>query len=205
MAAVAPSRIAIPPALERLLAGYPKLQLSLGDEGVYRGLRTREPTLQSCLDDPANPNSAELTLLALRLEGEPAAVTSLVTQRNKQKRHPNNLYGRIDLVIVAEQFRGLALGRLIVAGTILLLLDRHGSHLYSISCLAAHPAIARILEGLGFRGQAREGKEFIHEEIRLDAEKRTALWTRASAAVADSAQVANFRLRQNRSERGRGE
>jgi GNAT superfamily N-acetyltransferase len=153
--------------LATLFQAYPILVLRPGDDALYRRFRSLEPGLVSCLDGGGTPPATH-TILGLHVDGQPGGILSLVMQANRMRPPPADHFGRIDLVIVAPHLRGLGLGRVLVLAGLVHLMEQPLPRLYSISCLAAHAAIARVLESLGFTATERRDRGFVHEELRID-------------------------------------
>lgn len=187
---------ALTPQLVSLMAAYPRLDLALSEEITYRRFRSIEPRLVSCLDGQVGPDRITPHILEIQYEGQPVGVVSHVVQTNARKPFPANQYGRIDLVIMDKRYRGLGLGRVLVLGALAQLIAQHHNRLYSISCLAAHGAIAKILEELNFSGEIRSDKNFKHEEFKLDGVDQSVLLETLVDKTAAAAQQANFRMRQ---------
>lgn len=138
----------------------------LGDLATYRNFRHQEPQLVSIVD--GKPDLAgQLEAMVIRHKGQPLGALSFLVQENRHKPPPANKFGRIDIVIVPSQSQGIGLGRFLLLCGNLLLLRNHKSQLYSISCLAAHPAVAAVLEQSGYSAERREKEQFVHEELRL--------------------------------------
>ena len=78
-------------------------------------------------------------------------------QTNKIKDPGRNQLVRIDLVITDARFRELGVGRALLMCVVVHLLHHWRDKLYSISCLAAHEAIRKTLEGIGITGQVKKG------------------------------------------------
>lgn len=184
------------PRVGALCKPYPRLSLTLGDELAYRRFRTLEPSLISCIDEHAGSEVRQVQYLVVQCESVPAGVLSLVVQANACRRTSACLFARIDLVIVQNCYRGLGLGKLLVLSSIVQAIDAYADRLYSISCLAAHGAMAKILERVGFARTERENRNFIHEELRLDRGNIAELTERFVAEARAAAQAANFRIRQ---------
>jgi hypothetical protein len=116
---------------------------------------------------------------------------------NLQKTDRRNQYGRIDLVIVEEKFRKMGISRILVLAAVKSLLDRFGNTLYSISCLAAHAAIARIFEAdLAATVTERDSANFVHESLAISEETSSQLQASVTKQLADAVQVTAYRLRQ---------
>lgn len=183
--------------LTRVMRGYRDLRISLANASSYRRFRSVEPSLVSCLDGQVGEERREPDVLMVLVRNEPAGILSFVIETNPRKAGSADRYARIDLVIVARRFRGLGLSRLLILAVLVHLLREHGRRLYSISCLAAHEAIAHVLEEIGFVGQTRDGKGFRHEELRVDGPEADALGESFARQLRDAAQVTGFRLRQS--------
>ncbi len=158
---------------------------------TYRRLRCLEPALVSVCDgDEAPP------VLTLRLDGQPTGVLSLVTTENPRRSNPRSRYGRIDLVIVEPGARGLGLGRVLILSALGGLLREDGPSLYSISCLAAHGAVAKVLEDVGFVGVERMDQDFTLMKISVEDEGMEALLARFEEAAGHAVTKAAYRIRQ---------
>lgn len=181
--------------LTAALKAYPQMRLAFCDEVLYRRFRVLEPSLVSCLDQLEPRFDTDLRFLAVYLNDEPVGVTSLIVQRNQQKTSIPNAYGRIDLVIVAKAFREFRLGKMMVFAALVHMLEVFEHRLYSISCLAAHPAIEAILAGVGFEKRERGDQGFVHMELRTDETDVRELVNNLVKATAQAARVAAFRCR----------
>jgi hypothetical protein len=117
-------------------------------------------------------------------------------QENPHKSGKRNRFARIDLVITAGRYRTLGVGRALLLCVIVQLLREWGEGLYSISCLAAHPAVERTLQDLDFKGVAKEDLNYVHEELKLE-DRDIGELTEHFAGLADAAlKKLNFNLRQ---------
>ncbi len=174
---------------------YPRLTLALEDEALYGRFRVLEQSLVSCLDGKPRPTGSSLEILGVHCNLEPAGVVSLVLERNFRKSGAANSFGRIDLVIVPESFRRLGLARLLVFSGILYLLEKYGDRLYSISCLAAHPAIEKILSEVGFASRERPGCNYVHVELKLESVDRRPLIATLLEKTEAAARIAHFKFR----------
>lgn len=135
---------------------------------LYQRFRSLESGLISCVDGESGENKRRLQVLAIEVDGEAVGVVSYIVSTNAYRQSSLDLYGRIDLVIMARHLRGLGIGRLLVLSSITQLLAVYGRRLYSLSSLAAHPAMESILEEVGFGGEYRQNDNFKHEELRFD-------------------------------------
>ena len=171
--------------------------LELGDVATYERFRLREPGLVSLLDERGDRPPADCHILTATVRGAPAAAASFIVESNTHRTVPACKFARIDLVITDPESRGLGLARLLVLSGLAHILDLYGRQLYSISCLAAHEAIEKILEDFGFQGRDRGERNYKHEEIKLDSpEEAERLGLRALEEAAESAQMTQYRLRQ---------
>ena len=193
---VATSLPALAQELERIFGTQQRLKVRFVDLAVYQRFRSIESGLVSCLDGQTGPDRQTPQVLAIALDDKPVGIVSFLVSTNACKQSSSNLYGRIDLVIMSSQSRGLGIGRLLVLSAIIQLLAVYGRRLYSLSCLAAHPAMEVILEGVGFSGEYRQNDNFKHEELRLEDADRSALFTLFRDKTAEALQASNFRLQQ---------
>lgn len=157
--------------------------------------RVLEPSLVSCLDQLEPRFDTDVRFLAVYLNHQPVGVTSLIVQRNQQETTIRNAYGRIDLVIVNGAFREFRLGRMMVLAALVHMLEAFEQRLYSISCLAAHPAIEAILAGVRFENRDRGDKGCVHTELRTDETDVRKLVNNLVEATAQTARVAAYRCR----------
>ncbi len=181
--------------LADVLAPHGRIALQFCSEDVYRRFRVLEPALVSCLDNQQGVG-AGCTYLLVSIDGEPAGALSFIMQDNPRKAQPANAFGRIDLVIVAERFRRLGLGRLLTLSALVFALEVFGRRLYSISCLAAHPAMEKILVDFGFAVRPKDDKNFVHTELKLSAGRWAGLLGDAVSQAGIAARHTSFRVRQ---------
>lgn len=187
---------AISKTLAELVQDGDRINLTTVSEDTYKRFRCLEPSLASCLDELKNKSHARTFFVAVEIDGQPVAVTSLVVQSNPRRSSPLTAYGRIDLVIVDSEFRSLRLGRLVVTAALLELLEKFGTQLYSVSCLAAHPAIERILDSFGFTKTLRGEKNYVHEEIKLQGDDHIQMRSNLTDALTECLQQSRFHIRQ---------
>lgn len=190
------STATLSPRLSAALEPFTRINITLEDKALYQRFRCMEPSLVSCLDQIKETDDTEIRYFIVRIDNEIAGALSLVTQTNNQRRSKDNAFSRIDLVIVPDAFRRLGLGRILTHAAILYAIERVGWRLYSISCLAAHKAMEKILEEFGFTGQQREDKGFVHEELKLENMDREALRNQAEEQIQEALQRTNYKLRQ---------
>jgi GNAT superfamily N-acetyltransferase len=182
-------------ALDDLFAAAPRLRLSRGERDAYLALRLREPQLVS-LADGRPAAAAALEALVLREGDAVLGAVSYGVQANPNRPPGHARYARIDIVVVPPEARGLGCGRLLLACVTAHLLRSQGGQLYSLSCLAAHPAIAHVLESAGFLPGPRTALHYVHEELRVELEGRAALAARWDGEVAAALRRVAFALRQ---------
>ena len=135
-------------------------------------------------------------VLVLHCGGVAIGAASFALQANPQKRERRHQYARIDLVIVPPGFRGFGVGKLLLLAVVAHLLRAHGPLLYSISCLAAHPAVGDVLEECGFAPTPRDHLHYVHEELKLADPEAERFAPQVSARIGPALQVMQFRLRQ---------
>lgn len=185
-----------PPLLEDLFADHPKFRLTLGNTDIYRQFRSREPHLVSIVDELPKSQLLLADVLVLHWGGAAIGAASFALQANPQKRERRRRYARIDLVIVPPGFRGVGVGKLLLLAVVTHLLRAHGPSLYSISCLAAHPAVGDVLEGCGFAATPRDHLHYVHEELKLADPEAERLAMEMSDRIRPVLQIVKFRLRQ---------
>lgn len=190
----------IEPTLVDLFEPYADLELTKGNQQVYREFRSLEPSLVSCLDE-SEEKKLEPDVLVLEENGKPLGMISLVIQKNKYKKGAANKYARIDLVIVRENCRKLGIGRLLLLCGITYLLGTYGNRLYSISCLAAHKAVETVLMDLLFIGHYEDAKYFWQGELKIDEKDLKTLTGKFVENARQALNITNFRLRQRRGDR----
>ncbi len=191
-----PSAHAIATELAGLFSEYPEFLLTRGDRITYRQFRNLEPNLVSVLDELVEDGETIADVLTVHDASQPMGVVSFAVNTNRLKPGRRNRYARIDLVIVDPSYRGLGVGRLLLWCVITYLLRNFGGSLYSISSLAAHPAISAVLKELSFVGTPRENANFIHEELKLENLDLPGLTDRVAGLTTSILQLLKFRRRQ---------
>lgn len=186
--------------LASIVRPFPPLAFGWADEALFRRFRSLDPTLVSCLDSHSGDRSTEEEYLVVTCNEVPTGLVSLVTRENRRRPPASSLYTRIDLVIVEKRFRRLGLARLIVLASIVHAVKVRGSRLYSISCLAADPAIERILLPIGFASSQRNNRTFVHQELKLGHVSRDTLVDRLMTDATAAARIATYRLRNRKPE-----
>lgn len=150
----------------------------------------------SIVDGMAGEDAGALDALVLSRENTTVGTVSYLVRENPHKSGKRNRFARIDLVITVERYRTLGAGRALLLCVIVHLLRSWGERLYSISCLAAHPAVEKTLENLGFESEAKENLNYVHEELKLEGRDSEAL-AEHFAGLADAAlKKLNYNLRQ---------
>lgn len=183
--------------LSDIFEPYPSLELTQGDLGAYRHFRAREPQLVSCWDQGEEKPDKEI--LVLREAGAPAGTVSFMAKENPCRECCSNYYARIDLVIVDNEHRNLGIGRLLIHCVITHLLRIHGDHLYSISCLAAHPAVEKVLKNLSFEGHREKMKTFWQGELKINKNDVADLTRKFTGETSHLLKIVNFHSRQKQS------
>ncbi len=189
-------------SLELLFERSPCLTATFGEQEIYQHFRVLEPHLVSVLDEVHLRQEPDI--LVLRMGGQPAGATSFLVETNVKRPVPPRKYARIDLVITEPDARGLGVGRLMLLGVLTHLLETEGTNLYSISCLAAHPAIEHVLGQLSFEekpsadhGLHADAQQYKHMEIRLDQGKLDDYKRKVLVKTSEALRVTNYRLRQS--------
>lgn len=182
--------------IAKLLRPYPRLSISQGDMANYNVFRHREPSLVSIIDSMDGEDKKALDALVLNYEDKPLGVVSYLIQTNEQKGPDRNMFARIDLVITADRFRNQGVGRALLMCVMVHLLHNWQDKLYSISCLAAHEAIRKTLEGIGFVGEAKENLNYVQEELKLDERKASELAGEMAVGAGAALKIVNFHFRQ---------
>lgn len=177
-----------------IFESFPNLELTQGNLTAYNKFRCHEPGLVSCLDGSEEKQEPEVLLI----EGnsKPLGVLSLVVKKNKYKAYPANQYARIDLVIVNKSSRSLGIGRLLIFCAITYLLRTRGNRIYSISCLAAHKAVEKVLKDLSFQGPQEQDKNYWQGTFQLEGLDTEELTCRFVEQTSLCLKKTNFRLRQ---------
>jgi GNAT superfamily N-acetyltransferase len=136
------------------------------------------------------------SILTILCDGEPLGALSFIITENPHRPGRRKCYGRIDLVIVDPNARGLGLGRVLIVTALSHMLLENGPELYSISCLAAHRAVAKVLREVGFDGAQRKERNFLLMQVAVDSESVDQLDARIAEATADALRKAAYRIRQ---------
>jgi len=186
------------PALERALTAVTEPATRMGTESEFRRFRSLESSLVSVLDHESSAPDRATFYVISAVGSEDAALASFVLETNPRRPPESDVYGRVDLVITSDAFRSLGLAKVIVLAGIQQMMLRLGGRLYSISCLAAHVAIEKILLDLGFEGDRREERGFRHLSIRLDDERSQDMPMKIEERLNAALRVAKYRIRQRK-------
>ncbi|CCQ90489.1 hypothetical protein NITGR_290089 [Nitrospina gracilis 3/211] len=137
-------------SVENRVATYPQMQVLEGDMTTFKRFRFLEPGLVSLLD--SNPTALENhhKVLVLVYKNDPLGCISLVHLPRMDTLNRVFYNARLDLVIVANGFRGMGIGRSMMLMGMYYLLETLGDSLKSISAATPHPAADRVLQSLEF-------------------------------------------------------
>ena len=136
------------------------------------------------------------SILTILCDGEPLGALSFIITQNPHRSGRRKCYGRVDLVIVDPSARGLGLGRVLILSAVSHMLRENGPELYSISCLAAHRAVAKVLEDVGFEGTQRKERNFVLMQVAVDSEGVNQFDARIAEATGDALRKTAYRIRQ---------
>lgn len=181
--------------LRKLVEEFPFIELNLVDESVYRSFRVLEPALVSIYDKTKPGELDKHEVITFSYRDRAIGMVSLITAFNEHRPSSRKFYGRIDLVIVKPDFRKAGIANANVLATLLYLLRSHLNDLYSISCLAAHPAMEAILKKYGFVEKRKEDLFVLYEKT-LDDENVAEFVQALEKLAKEACQLANYRLRQ---------
>ena len=182
--------------IAKLYKDFPHAELRFSEFDKFAIAHRREPHLGSSYNDDPEKGQGIFDVLCLYYKGAQVASLSFFVEKNKMKRQEPDHFARIDIVIVENEFRRLGLGKLLVFTAIKYLLDRWSARIYSISCLAAHDAMAKILDGIGFHAEQRPEENFIRATISFDEVNQDEFSALINSRLEDSIQLVRYRLRQ---------
>ena len=188
--------------IAKLYKDFPHAELRFSEFDKFAQAHRREPHLGSSYNDNPQQKNGLFDVLGLHYNGAQVASLSFFIEKNKMKRQEPNHFARIDIVIVEKEFRRLGLGKILVFTAIKYLLDRWGARIYSISCLAAHDAIAKILDDIGFHAEQRPEENFIRETISFSEIDQGEFSSLINTRIEGSIQLVKYRLRQPESTPG---
>lgn len=181
--------------LHDIFKPYPRLELRQEAGGSFTQFRAYAPQLVSCYDEQSK-KALTPSLLVLYWDKMPIGALSYLIQQNSYRKSPRDHYARIDLVIVPESYEGNGLSFLLVSCAQLFFLESLPHKIYSISCLAAHPAIAHVLKSYGFQPKGQNDKNFVEYEQVVSDENALKIKKSAIESACERAQVVHYRLRQ---------
>jgi hypothetical protein len=167
------------------------LTLQWATQDILSQHRALEPALVSSAKDE---RGVKVVLLAYA--GASLGVATFFLETNTRRSSSDNVFARIDLVIVPGQRRGHGVARALVLCVLTYLAGVHADRLYSISCLAAHDAIVKILRDEGFETRAVPDQHFTHAELKVTGQNRAGLRDRLAHDAATALRTVNYRLRQ---------
>lgn len=166
-------------------------RLDDGDEASKRG------ELVPLYYDAYRQNTPGYQIVGVRATGAAAGCCAFGVTQNSHRAAPRNHYARIDIVITGRFFRQLGFGKLLVYTVLDLLLEQRGRELYSISCVCAHQAIARMLQKVGwFTFVQHECKGTSEAVCAVTDESAGQLRTAVAHLCASSAREALYHYRQ---------
>ena len=177
--------------LDALVATHSRMRLWWGTQDILRLYHAREPELVSSAID-----ESDVQVVLLEYNSSVLGIASFFLQTNARRAIPDNRFARVDLVIVPGSNRRRGVARALVLCALTYLVDVHGDRLYSISCLAAHDAIVKILRDLGWQTRAVPERRFTHAELPLTAQTRGGVRDRLARDAARALQTVNYRLHQ---------
>ena len=172
--------------------------LRWGTQDILSQYRAREPGLVSSARD-----GSDVKVVLLEYDGALLGIASFFLETNARRTTTANLFARVDLVIVPGSHRRRGVARALLLCVLTYLLSVHGHRLYSISCLAAHDAIVKILSDEGLRTRPVPERHFTHAELPITGQTRASVRDRIARDAARAVQTVNYRLRQGEGRSGR--
>lgn len=106
-------------------------------------------------------------------------------------------YGRIDVMVVPPEYRGLGLARWLMTANLRYMLEAWPGAIYSLSTMAAHPATSRILYSYGFETEQRAGFSEPHAALEVSGESEAPLLATLRKWMVAQGQRAFFKARQS--------
>lgn len=191
-----PEQPPAPAELADVFEGQAGCRLTLGDHAAYQSLRLREPQLVSLADGKVPGTVSGYDAMALWHGEALLGALSFRVQRNPRREAPHDRYARIDVVVVPDARRGVGAGRLLLACATAYLLRTGEAPPYSISCLAAHPAVAHTLESMGYVPRPRAELQYVHEELTVAPDAAPDLARRFADEAAAALRRVRYALRQ---------
>lgn len=181
-------------AMGTLVDQYPRMKIKRATMKLLNRYRATEPGLVNSAKE-----DTPVEVFVLEYDDEPLGVTSFFIQTNPFRKKHENLYARIDLVIVPKHHRGFGVARALVLCVLVYLIKVYKDRLYSISCLAAHKAIEKILQDLQFNAKAAEEKNFVQEELGVTRSSCERILLRFNHEADLALKAVNYRFRQEQS------
>lgn len=188
-------------AIDGLFERHPSLQVRYSEFDRFRATSSREPHLESSYVEREGEGKGLFDVLCLYYEEAHLGSLSFYLEENEMRKVLQDHFARIDIVIVEKAFRNKGVGNLLVLTVLKYLLDRWGPRIYSISCLAAHDAMVRILEEAGFQGEQGENESFKRETISFSEVDQADFSSLTDTRLAEAIQLVHYRLRQPAFER----
>lgn len=182
--------------IAQLYGSFPSSEIRFGEFDMFASAHAREAHLGSTYHEDMEEAKGTLEVLCLYHKDQLMGSLSFFLKKNDMKKCEADHFARIDIVIVEKEFRNIGIGKLLVFTAIKYLLDRWGRGIYSISCLAAHAAMEKILEQIGFRGEQRANENFKRETISLGEMGPDEFSSLIDERVSGSMQLVRYRLRQ---------
>ena len=177
--------------LGTLLAQDSRLRICRGGIELFKRFRVTAPELVSSASSGTN-----LQVFLLEYDGKPLGGTTFYVQANDKRKHHENLWARIDLVVVLKTYRRMGVARAVVLCVLVYMTKVYGDRLYSISCLAAHKAIERILRDLQFVTKPVGDKEYVHQELRVTKNSCKEILRLLNSEAEKALRVVSYRFRQ---------
>lgn len=184
--------------IAEVFKNFPSSEIRFGEYDVFGSAHAREAHLGSSYKEDTEEGKGTYDVVCLYYEDQVMGSLSFFLEKNEIRAEKGKAdhFARIDIVIVEKEFRNIGVGKLLVFTTIKYLLDRWGQGIYSISCLAAHAAMAKILEQVGFESEQRASEDFRRETISFGDDGIEAFSAFIDERVSGSMQLTRYRLRQ---------
>jgi GNAT superfamily N-acetyltransferase len=176
---------------------FPDVEIRYGELDVFKSSSMREPGLQSSYSGKRGDGKACFDVLTLYRKGQLLAALSYFVDTNPRRKTSDNLFARIDVVVTEKDYRGMGVGKLLVITALKYVMQRWGVHLYSISCLAAHDAMARILDSVGFASEQRPNENYVRQTLSFTEVDRAEFAARIDRALAETIQRVRYKFRQD--------
>ncbi|OIQ17867.1 MAG: hypothetical protein BM556_10600 [Bacteriovorax sp. MedPE-SWde] len=154
-------------AFQTIVQNYDQLTIKVNDQDAFNKLARVEGSLVSSYSKNSKSEQYFQTIVIYYADHLIGAISFFVA-KNEMRKVKNNLYERIDIVVVPKRFRGNGISKALVLLAIHYCNISFGNRIYSISCLAAHEAISRVLDGLNFRCNRGNDENFSRHSIYFD-------------------------------------